>query len=220
MERCRFCLENIEEEAFSCKHCGQLQPTKEEINSAYRHVLSTLVKETLGEKKWKRVNFLRRVAIFSFYLFVVLFIVFGITYMFKLSWIDGLTGTIWGSLFVSFFLMLLSGTFGGGTISKYRTKLVFEKALLIEERLQNKLREMQIKKLQPYKSLSQSSLVILGVLLLLAISNPSTNEFKEFYKQTNNFKDEPNGLTKINLVICSRYQINGATYWGVLGNFF
>lgn len=220
MGKCHFCLELIPEEAFACKHCGQLQPTKEEINSAYRLVLSTLTKETMGEDKWKRALFLRCIAIFSFFLLLILFIALGINYMFKPSFLDGLMGVVWGSLFVSLLLVVFGGTLGGGTITKHETKIVFEKALLIEEHLQKKLGEMQIKKLQNHKSLSQSSVIILGVLLLFAISNPSTNEFKEFYKRTNESKEEPSNFSKTNLVICSRYQIDGRTYWGILGNFF
>lgn len=234
MERCRFCLESIVNEAFSCKHCGLWQPTKEEINSAYRHVLSTLVKETLGEKKWKRVNFLRRIAIFSFYLFVVLFIVLAITYMFKLSWIDGLTDTIWGSLFLSFFLMLLSGTFGGGTISKYRKKIVFENALLIEKRLneqlQNNLREQQLSKNQRHKPVLLYSLT---ALLFFTTSNPTKQEFIDYYATKTNrvvvqrpvseksLAENEVIVSRINFILCSIHATSkNEVYVGVLGSFF
>lgn len=39
MKPCRFCLENIHESAEACAHCGNWQPSPEEITSAYRAVI-------------------------------------------------------------------------------------------------------------------------------------------------------------------------------------
>lgn len=203
MKTCRFCLESIiNENASTCSHCGHLQPTKEEINSAYRQVLSILVDEKLGYATRRGLIVLIGVGLLP-----ILAIVIGTWRNFVF---DGFTAG-----FLLFALIPIRLYYK--VMQKYKTKIIFEDALLIEERLQNKLRELEVKKFRPDKPVLLYSLII---LLFLAVSNPSTNEFKEFYKRAKNPNEEPSGFTKTNLIFCSRYQINGEKYWGVLGNFF
>lgn len=209
MELCRFCLESIPQDAFACGHCGRWQPTREEINSVYKKVLAVSVNEEMGVRKRRALNILICVGLLS--VILLLFVVANNERETSSKLIIG---------FLFFFSLSVLWLYNR-IVRKYRIKIVFEKILFLEERLQERLKELQIKKFQPHnKPSSQSSLLILGILLLLAISNPSTNEFKEFYKNAIKSGEEPSGITKTNLVICSRYKINGTTYWGVLGNFF
>lgn len=66
METWRFCLETIHEEAFACGHCGHWQPTRQEINSAYREVMRTLVKEERASKG-SALSRIIGVGLFSFF---------------------------------------------------------------------------------------------------------------------------------------------------------
>lgn len=103
----------------------------------------------------------------------------------------------------------------------FRRKIVFEEALLLEERLNNNLknrfRELQIRR---DRSKQGAALIFGEVLLLLALTNPSTQEFQAFYARKKQTAIELRNVNKTNLVICSHYQIGEKTYWGVLGNFF
>jgi len=98
---------------------------------------------------------------------------------------------------------------------KYLAKAVFEDAVKIDHALHENLKNRKGKTLiRP--------LVVLGVLIILAISNPSTQEFQAYYVQKEKATIELKDVNRTNLIICSWYQIEGTdkTYWGVLGNFF
>lgn len=188
MESCRFCFESISPEAVACRHCGHWQPTKDEINSAYRGILRTLVWED-AERKRNGLNTLTGSGLFSF----IALLYWEVTPIYILIF----------SIFLGWLYFKLE--------RKCKAKIALENALLIEERLQNKLREQQVKKFQSQKT---SLFVFWGILLLLAISNPSTQEFQEFQKSTFVVPD------KTNLVICSVYVADDKKYLGIAGNFF
>ncbi|MCL4708405.1 hypothetical protein KJ068_24870, partial [bacterium] len=128
--------------------------------------------------------------------------------------VNNVGSVFWGLLIlfapVSVILWIKTNIFG-----KYLAKTVFVDAVKIDHDLHENLKNRKHKT-------SIWPLVALGVLIILAISNPSTQEFQAYYAQKEKAAIELKNLNRTNLVIFSHYQIKdmGKTYWGVLGNFF
>lgn len=126
--------------------------------------------------------------------------------------INNAGSVFWGLLIlfapVSIILWIKTNVF-----RKYLAKTVFEYAVEIDRDLHENLKNRKGKTLiRP--------LIVLGVFIILAISNPSTQEFQAYYAQKGKTAIELKDVNRTNLVIFSCYQFSGKTYWGVLGNFF
>lgn len=211
METCRFCLENIHEIALTCSHCGYWQPNKTEIADEYRKVLIAREQEILGTKKWR--------TLFIFWPFAFLLCIGGSITMFVKF--PSIPVAIISLIIIAVSCILNASFMALNNI--FRRKIVFEEALLLEERLNNNLkkrfRELQVRR---DRSKQGAAGILGGVFFLLALTNPSTQEFQAYYAQKEEATIELKDVNRTNLVIFSRYQVESTEkkYWGVLGNFF
>jgi hypothetical protein len=187
MKQCFFCLENIHESAEACGCCGNWQPSADEISSAWKAVLGARV----------------GLPIAPFLVFLLFFVI--LIASSEVASLDVVVGVlVW---------VVVPFIFARNMYRQRRDIDVFANAVELDHLLQQELKARQLKK---SRSLAPM-LVTIGILILLAVSNPSTQEFHEFYLRKEKAIVVPN---KINLIICSVYVTDTQTYLGVAGNFF
>lgn len=211
MKQCRFCLENIHESAEACSHCGNWQPSPETVQIAYSVVAERMARNRMGSKRalfllWIPLGTLGSalIAISSSFDSPIVFIV---SSLFLLL-----------SFILPFFIK-------HNLFQQYLYKIVFENAVELDRLLHQELRQWQISKPRSYTR----TLVILGIFITLVISNPTKQEFIDFYvaktKVERITSEKPLAedeviVRRINFILCSIYPISKKDiYVGVLGNF-
>lgn len=202
MKTCSFCLENIHEFAEACRHCGHWQPNDSEINDAHEKILTKLAKQDMTSRGWMIFWGIAMIAMLLIYLNDNLGM--------HSEWIPKFMVAM---VLILFFLRWL---YKRKTVNKHRAMIYFKYPVAIDFLIQQRLKERQIKKFY----YPRVTLLVLGILVLLTLSNPSTQEFYEYYKNKTNAIVLPGTIQKINLVVFSVYRTSEMTYYGVLGNFF
>ena len=207
MKLCRFCLESIHDLAEACGHCGQWQPSLKEISYRYREVALSMARSKMGAWAFK-IPFILSLLFGVFFILPVAIIVFSEAPIV--------------SIFVLPFAFLPFG-WRNKLLQRSLYKTVFDNAIELDKLLQEKLKEAATPKPQSFTK----ALVVMGVLIIMTISNPSRQDFDHF--QLNQNGVDALGIskvTRINLVVCSMYVYTLSSQdkiyfsWGVLGNFF
>jgi len=143
MKTCYFCLENIYESAEACSHCGQWQPSLEEVNYTYKKVAAKIALNKMGITWFGPL-------ILSFVLVIVARLIPILKG--KMTFITLIVSAFFLSLFLIFNLF-----------RQYLDKTIFEEAVKIDQLLHISLKELQIRKSQSYARM----LVIIVCMLLI-----------------------------------------------------
>lgn len=156
MKQCRFCLENIQEFAEACAHCGHWQPSPEEIESAYKEVATRMARDKMIPVKWAPSTFL---------FFIIVSEVF--KRVLNKPFFDPLFLGTQIVLFVIALVLLVSFLWERSRLQyQYLENTTFEAAVEIDKLLYKRLMETQLRKSQPH---ARTLVVMAWIIILLLI---------------------------------------------------
>lgn len=155
MKQCRFCLENIHESAEACSHCGNWQPSPEEINFAYKEVAARMARN--------KMEYIRVVP------FLFLFVIVILSLLRFDSDVSQTKSSLDKALISLSFLTLVLFLVRDNMFRQYLDKTIFEEAVTIDQLLHKRLKELQIRKSQSYTRMLV--IVVCTLILLLIFSN-------------------------------------------------
>jgi ribosomal protein L40E len=218
---CQLCLSEIPNEAIVCRYCGhhQINLEKEYQRVAFKKLLTAdrNIGDELPSKFVRRYSlgyYKAAYALVSVILGVIIMLLIGLNFWWFYFFVAPVMYTLGMWLYVyrekKYYRIRRDSD-----VQHYARKLkeIYEPADLLtfmDDDISDRLRSLEKTSNSIWRTIW-----ILGIIIILALTNPTTQDF------SNTSYGKNGGFYRLNLVICSIYTTNtNQSYFGIVGNLF